>query len=191
MTALQILGELAPHLEQAGLKFWIGGSVASSVWGDPRQTNDINIAVLRSSLNEERLRATLPEKFLIAQSEISEALRDPGEYPSFQILDMDEAFKFDMFVVREDVYAMEESSRVRITEMLPGIHVPLAAPEDIILHKLRWFVAGGKVSDRQWNDIVRVIESQLGKLDLAYLRRWAVHFEIGDLLTQAFDQALE
>jgi hypothetical protein len=191
VTALQILGQLTPCLEQAGIQFWVGGSIASSVWGDPRQTNHIDIAVLRDSIDEQRLRAGLPEKFLIGPTEIAEALADRGEYPSFQILDMDEAFKFDMFVVRSDPYIEAEASRVRVTEVLPGVHVPLSAPEDIVLHKIRWFVSGGKVSDRQWNDIVRVLESQMGRLDLAYLKKWADHFDIAELLTSAFDQALE
>jgi hypothetical protein len=189
VTALQILAELCPILEAANIRFWVGGSVASSIWGDPRQTNDIDLAVLRRSLNEHRLRAELPSKFYIGPTEIEEALRDTGEYPSFQILDMDEAFKFDVFVVEEDEYALAESSRVKLTEVLPGQFAPLASPEDIVLHKIRWFVSGGKVSDRQWNDIVKVIEIQLGKLDMTYMARWAAHFEVTDLLSDAFDQA--
>lgn len=191
MTALQILAELSPLLKEAGIQFWVGGSVASSIWGDPRQTNDIDVAVLRPSLNEFKLRAVLPDHYYIGPNEIQEALKDHGEYPSFQILNMNEAFKFDVFIVSPDEYVLEESARVRETEILPDHVAPLASPEDIILHKLRWFVSGGQVSDRQWNDIVRVIESQLGKLDTAYLTKWADHFEVRELLTKAFDQAFE
>jgi hypothetical protein len=102
---------------------------------------------------------------------------------------MDEAFKFYVFVVTEDEYILAESARVRDVEILPDQFAPLASPEDIILHKIRWFVSGGKVSDRQWNDIVKVIEIQLGKLDTEYLVKWARYFEIGHLLKEAFDQA--
>lgn len=189
MTALQILAELTPCLRQAGLQFWVGGSVASSIWGDPRQTNDIDLAVVRSSINEVSLRSQLPPNYYIGPNEIEDALKDHSEYPSFQILNMEEAFKFDVFVVAEDDYVLAESSRVREMEILEDRYAPLASPEDIILHKIRWFVSGGKVSDRQWNDIVKVIEIQLGKLDNSYLAKWADHFEVRDLLTEAFDQA--
>jgi hypothetical protein len=189
MTALQILGELAPILRSAGIDFWVGGSIASSIWGDPRQTNDIDLAALRDSIDEESLRSLLPEKFYVSPNEISEALSDRGEYPSFQILDIDEAFKFDVFVIDRDPYSLEEKERVRETEVLPGIFVPLASPEDIILHKLRWFVLGGEVSDRQWNDIVRVMESQEGRLDRNYLEKWAAHFSVSSLLAKSLAQA--
>jgi hypothetical protein len=191
VTPIEILAQIAPLLEEAGVRYWVGGSVASSIWSDPRYTNDIDMAVLASTLNEDRLRAALPAKFYISPNEVKDALSDPSEYASFQILDTEEAFKFDIFVVRDSEYTQAEAERVRWVEIQPGIHAPISSPENIILHKIRWFVAGGKVSDRQWNDIVKVVENQLGSLDKAYLLRWAAHFNVQDLLTEAFDQAFE
>lgn len=181
---------MSPLLQNADIKFWVGGSVASSVWSEPRYTNDIDVAVLASSLREERLRRELLPKFYIGPTEISEALLDRGEYPFFQILDTEEAFKFDMFVVRDNEYSQEELKRAMWIEIQPGIKAPIASPEDIVLHKIRWFVSGGRVSDRQWNDLVKVIENQLGTLDNQYMIKWATHFGILELLQEAFDQAI-
>ncbi|MCK6513394.1 hypothetical protein L6R29_25990, partial [Myxococcota bacterium] len=49
----------------------------------------------------------------------------------------------------------------------------LASPEDTILHKLRWFQMGGGVSERQWHDILGVLQVQASHLDLAYPRQAA------------------
>ncbi|MBC8063902.1 MAG: nucleotidyl transferase AbiEii/AbiGii toxin family protein [Chlorobia bacterium] len=189
MTPIEILAQVSPLLQKANIQFWVGGSVASSVWSEPRYTNDIDVAVMASSLNEELLRRELLPKFYIGPTEISEAFADRGEYPSFQILDTEEAFKFDMFVVRDSEYSHEELERAKWVEIQPGVKAPIASPEDIVLHKIRWFVSGGKVSDRQWNDLVKVIENQLGSLDNQYMIRWARHFGIEELLQDAFDQA--
>lgn len=57
--------------------------------------------------------------------------------------------------------------------------------EDIVLVKLRWFELGNRISDKQWNDIVQVLEVQHGNLDEAYLIKWARHFNVLDLLREA------
>lgn len=189
MTPLAILAQLVPCLETAEFRYWVGGSVASSIWSEPRFTNDIDIAVINTSINEAKLRSALPAKFYVSPNEIAEALTDRSEYPSFQILDTEEAFKFDMFVVRATEYTLAQAERARLVEFRPGTKAPISSPEDIVLQKIRWFVSGGRVSDRQWNDLVKVVENQLSTLDKQYLAKWADHFEIRDLLTEAFDQA--
>lgn len=64
----------------------------------------------------------------------------------------------------------------------------IATAEDIVLHKLHWFRAGGELSDRQWRDILGVLRMQRG-LDLGFLRAWADRMLIRDLLERAFADA--
>ena len=40
----------------------------------------------------------------------------------------------------------------------------------------------GETSDRQWNDLRGVVRAATGTLEIDYLRRWAAHLKIGDLL---------
>jgi hypothetical protein len=63
--------------------------------------------------------------------------------------------------------------------------VCIATPEDALLHKLVWFRMGGETSERQWRDVLGVLEVQAGVLDDAYLDRWAVHLAVTDLLGRA------
>lgn len=58
-----------------------------------------------------------------------------------------------------------------------------------ILHKLHWFQLGGGVSERQWNDVLGVLQVQKGKLNLSYLQQTAKHMGVKDLLEQAFRDA--
>ncbi len=43
------------------------------------------------------------------------------------------------------------------------------SPEDITLAKLEWYRPDGEISDRQWQDILGVLKTRAGELDLDYL----------------------
>jgi hypothetical protein len=55
--------------------------------------------------------------------------------------------------------------------------------------KLRWYRLGNEVSDQQWRDLLTVTKVQRARLDLAYLRRWAVELGVADLLVRALEAA--
>ena len=61
------------------------------------------------------------------------------------------------------------------------LSVSVATPEDVILHKLVWYRKGGETSERQWGDIVGVLNQQYNRLDMAYLSEWADRLQIHEL----------
>ncbi len=60
-----------------------------------------------------------------------------------------------------------------------------ASAEDVILAKLEWYRLGGEISDQQWRDILGVLKVQAGRLDMDYLKQWAVELEVAGLLQRA------
>ena len=60
---------------------------------------------------------------------------------------------------------------------------------DTILAKLESYRMGGEVSDRQWRDIIGVLKTRAGELDLAYLRKWAEELHVSDLLERALKES--
>ena len=54
--------------------------------------------------------------------------------------------------------------------------------EDVILLKLEWYRIGGEVSQRQWDDIDRLIQLTRTNLDQAYLKETAELVGVSDLL---------
>ncbi|MGA7195391.1 MAG: hypothetical protein WBW94_17365 [Anaerolineales bacterium] len=60
--------------------------------------------------------------------------------------------------------------------------------EDTILSKLEWYPMGGEVSERQWRDILGVLKTRAGELDLDYLRKWAGELKVSDLLERALKE---
>ena len=189
MTVAEIVAEVAGRLERLGIPYVVGGSLASSTWGQMRQTNDADIAIQVASSDISPLIAAFAEPFFISREELLEAMSSPDAFRSAQLLHMDEAFKIDLFLLPPGEYAKSELARARTVEVTTGRGVRFSAPENVIIAKLRWFVLGNKVSDRQWNDIVTVLEVQAGKLDDPYLNRWAEHFGVAALLADARAQA--
>ena len=76
--------------------------------------------------------------------------------------------------------------------MLPEIDRPIwvTSPEVQVLRKLDWYVRGGRVSDRQWRDVVSVLRITID-LDTSFLTTAARQLGLDELLTQALDQARE
>ena len=67
---------------------------------------------------------------------------------------------------------------------ITGESAYFAAPEDIILAKLDWYIKSGH-SERQWQDILGIIKTQGLRLDLAYLKHWAETLGLRDELRRA------
>lgn len=173
-------------LDRLEIPFVVGGSIASGTHGLPRQTNDVDIV---ADLTED-LAAELCEALRGAFYADSEAARRAvrGRAP-FNVIHVQSAYKFDIFPVGDDGFARSEMARRLYTSSaisgLESVEFPVASSEDTILAKLARFRKGGERSDRQWHDILGVIQVQTGRLDRGYLEIWAAELGVADLLKRA------
>jgi hypothetical protein len=182
-AALQDLLDVLDRLE---IPFFAGGSVASGTHGLARQTNDIDlVADLKADRIAEFCEALDPTFY--ADGETIRRAIEMGR--SFNVIHIEGAYKFDIFPVGQDPFAQSQLARRRYTTTavtgIENIEFPVASAEDTILAKLVWFRKGGEVSDRQWHDVLGVIQVQAGRLDSAYLRDWAAILGVADLLMKA------
>jgi hypothetical protein len=58
----------------------------------------------------------------------------------------------------------------------------------VVVQKLDWFEKGGRVSERQWRDLIGVLSVRGTELDLAYIRRWSSALGLRDLCQRAFEE---
>jgi hypothetical protein len=185
---LSALIPVVDALERLGVAYQIGGSVASSVYGVPRATMDIDLVADLRPEHVQPLVAFLQEQYYINPEAIHEALHRRS---SFNLIHLETMVKVDVFVLRERPYDQEAFRRTRRDTLAEESRREfcLSSPEDVILNKLAWFRMGGEVSERQWNDVIGVLRVQANALDVPYLTHWAAVLGLADLLERAFREA--
>ena len=177
---------VAAVLEDMGIEYTLGGSLASSLYGEPRATNDVDFAV---RFEEEHIAAfveRLGPDFVVDTEAFRMAVRLQR---SHQVYFLPLALKIDFFVRgAAPLDRSEFARRIRIPIGERGA-LYAATAEDSLLRKLLWFKAGGKVSDRQWRDILGILRVSGNTLDHTYVAAWAAKLEVEDLFTLALHQA--
>ncbi|HXG65655.1 MAG TPA: hypothetical protein VNO70_11150 [Blastocatellia bacterium] len=185
---IDVLLRVVSLLEQLNIPYVIGGSFASSLHGDPRSTNDIDLIAAIKPEHADILVPELQAEFYVSGQAIRRAIMMKSH---FNVIHAETISKVDVFIAREGGFDEKEIERrqKRILRDNPEQTVYVTTPEDTILAKLSWFRRGNEVSDRQWRDVLDMIKVQAGKLDLDYLRRWAQELQVADLLERAFAQS--
>ena len=183
------LGPFLDCLEDLGVSYQIGGSVATSVYGVPRSTLDVDIVADLPESCADPMVAQLEDAYYIDAAMIRDAIRRRA---SFNLIHLTSMVKIDVFVLKRRPFDEQAFRRRRLDTLDEGADarlVPIATPEDMVLHKLDWYRKGGEVSDRQWRDVVGVLAVQGESLDRAYLDHWAAELELEALLARALQEA--
>lgn len=188
MATPDILAALTPvtkAFDQLSIQYYIGGSVASSIYGMARATMDVDIVADIRKFHILKLKALLEEEYYIDEDMINGAI---NSFSSFNLIHFETAFKIDIFIYKDEPHqrnAIERKVKDKFDEEL-DLEYYFSAPEDIIIAKLQWFIQGNKVSERQWLDIIGVIKVQAQNLDISYLESWSKKLGIYTLLKKAF-----
>ena len=175
-------------LETLGIPYAVGGSLASSVHGIMRSTLDVDIVADMRLEHIQPLVAALSKEFYADDEMMKDAIEHQS---SFNIIHYETAFKVDIFICKSRAFDQMQLERRRMSVIAtdPEQSVFVVSPEDVILAKLEWYRMGGEVSDRQWRDILGVLKTQEGELDLVYLHTWAKELNVNDLLERALNKS--
>ncbi len=180
---IDIAIRVAKAIEGVSGTYFVGGSVASSLQGDPRATNDIDFIVSLPVGGERALRDALGADFELDVDALHEALRRSSSMNAFFLPLLT---KIDLFGLGREPYDQMEFSRRRpVAVRSTGETLVVKSPEDTVLRKLLWYRAGGEVSDKQWRDVVSVLRVSSAVLDPAYLGDWSQRLSCADLLARA------
>lgn len=181
---LLIVRKVTAVFQELKIPYLVGGSLASSLHGIPRATQDADIVADLGLADMEKIVTLLAPDFYIDKESAERAVR---ERSSFNIIDKEEIFKVDIFVKGNDELSDLEMERRISFEVDDASEQPIfvCSPEDVIAHKLFWYKSGEGVSERQWNDAINVIKVQRNSLDYEYLRRASKARGVLDLLEKA------
>jgi hypothetical protein len=180
---LTVALRVARAFESLGLRYLIGGSLASSLHGVPRSSHDADIVAEVPGVRADEIASRLKDEFYVD----ADAIRDAAQRGvSFNVIHNATAFKVDVFVLTRDPFArMEMERRELYTLDDEGTAAYFASAEDTVLQKLRWYRMTGQSSERQWNDVLGILKVQQGRLNESYLSQWADAIGVADLLERA------
>lgn len=165
-------------LDEAGIDYMVAGSVASTLHGHPRTTQDIDIVIDPSSESLNDLLDGLDtERYYVSAARARSALVD---HDQFNLIDNETGWKVDLIVRKDRDFSRTEFDRRARAEVV-GVSVFVASAEDTVLSKLEWAALGD--SERQVRDAAAVLS--VSDVDDDYLDHWAAELGLGDLLDQA------
>lgn len=183
-----VLKQLTDALDDMKIDYAIGGSIASSVYGKVRFTQDADITVASFADTAERLYNVLKENFYISKDAMYQAISNRG---SFNVIHLTSAFKIDIFVQKDDDFHRQlflHRKKVRLDESIEHLF-DIVSAEDIILLKLQWYQFAGCISDRQWSDVLGVLAVQSRALDMKYLKSCSEKLGFSDIFNRAIQES--
>jgi hypothetical protein len=166
-----------------GVGHYVGGSIASSFHGATRATMDVDLVCELTENQVEPFVSQLGASFYVSEVAIRSAVHRQS---CFNLIHLPTSFKVDVFVSRGrpfDQESMRRATMERIGESRT-VDVPIATVEDAIVSKLEWYRLTNETSERQWDDVSRLIRLQGEKVDVDYLRHAATSVGVADLLEQ-------
>jgi hypothetical protein len=186
---LEVTLKVTGVFEKLGVPYLISGSLASTLYGMVRNTQDADIVAEMRLEHLQPFVSALQDEFYLDDVMIGESIKRNS---SFNLIHRDTMFKVDVFIPRPRPFLQSQLARARKQTFTfeTEVSAKFASPEDTILSKLEWYRMGGEVSDRQWRDILGVLTTRAGELDLAYLRQWAGELKVGDLLERALNESI-
>ena len=183
---LNLTVEVTQLLDRLNIPYVIGGSVASSFFGEPRSTVDVDIAVSMDLAALEPLVSELQPVFYVPESE---ARRAVAESDSFNVLHSGLSLKVDLFVLGDNLLDRNQLAR-RVAIDLPTepvVSVYVTSPEDQVVRKLDWHRQSH--SDRQWRDVVSILRLNSSTLDHKYISTTAEAVDLSPALADAYAAA--
>lgn len=186
--SVSVVMQVVECFEHLQIPYLIGGSLASALYGVARSTLDADMV---ADIRQEQVGAlieALKDEFYVDEEMIREAIQHRG---SFNLIHLRSMFKVDIFIRKERPFDQIQFQR-RVEQVFttdPEQKAFMTTAEDIILAKLEWYRLGNEISDRQWRDILGVLKVQAGRLDMNYLKMWALELKVADLLQRALKES--
>jgi hypothetical protein len=172
---------LTAVLDRLRIRYHLTGGIATVAYGEPRMTQDVDLVLD-------------PDRVLAVEDEFLDALARAGFHfgaptarqaiasrQMFQLLDVDQVIKLDLYVRCLIPGELDRSVRI---ELFPGVELPVASRADAALSKLVWVQHGSHRSRRD----VRGILARATRDELRAVERTAGEMGLADLLVEVLDE---
>jgi hypothetical protein len=146
------------RLAAARIEHMVTGSIAATLYGEPRLTHDVDIVIHIAGADEAQ---RIVDAFPI---EVIRAEQARGVRGHFNIIHHDTGFKADVYLMgRDPLHRWAFGARRRVT--VEGTEIAVAPPEYVIVRKLEYYREGG--STKHLDDIRGMLRISGSQIDLA------------------------
>jgi hypothetical protein len=155
---------------RSGIRYVVTGSVATTFYGEPRLTHDVDLVVLLAASDIPKLFEMFPSpEFYLPPVENITAETQRSERGHFNVIHANTSFKADIYVAGRDelnAFAFRFSRKVDYD----GETISMAPAEYVIIRKLEYYREGG--SQKHLRDIRSMLVLLGDKIDRAVLQDW-------------------
>jgi hypothetical protein len=164
-------------LQDLGIPYYLGGSIASSLHGMQQLAQDIDLVVDLDDQVLPSLFAALGQHYLFNETEARKAVRARTSFP---LIHLDALMKVDVVLPKPEAFDTFMRQLIRcftLDERYPPIQV--ASATEMLLFKVQRYQrdersrTDGMQDDAEWNDILGMLKVQGPDLDLPLLEEWA------------------
>ena len=162
------------RLNETGIRYMITGAVASTIYGEPRLTHDIDLVIELGKEDVGKVVAAFPiGEFYCPPAEVISLEVGRPFRGHFNIIHYETGFKADVYLKGEDelhVWALANRKRMKIE----GDSMWVAPPEYVILRKLEYYREGG--SEKHLKDIASMMQLSYENIDFDHLQEKIENF---------------
>jgi hypothetical protein len=146
-------------------------------YGEPRLTNDIDIVAQLEAAHVEGLLAAFPPgEYYIDEETVRHAT---ARRTQFNIIHPESGLKVDIIVPKGTPFDESRFRRACWIRTAESFSARFAAPEDIIIMKMRYFKEGR--SEKHLRDISGILKISPGLVDRSYIAEWARRLDLEEI----------
>jgi len=167
---VELLRKISTTCDKLAIPYVVVGSMASSIYGEPRFTNDIDVVLDLQAPQIEAFCLEFPDgEYYLSRPAVKSAVRKRFQ---FNIIHTLSGLKIDCIVASRDPFDENQLTRGQRWPAGAAGDVRFAAPEDVIIKKMDYFRLGE--SEKHMRDIAGMLKQQGDVIDRQYIRQWAV-----------------
>jgi hypothetical protein len=174
----ELLHHVSSVLEKLAVPYVVVGSVASSYYGEPRLTNDVDVvADLSANDIAPFLREFPDDQFYVSESAVRQAVQTRAQ---FNIIHPESGLKADIVIPSLSAFDVSRlRRRIRVKPFGSNFDAYFASPEDVILKKMEFYHEGG--SEKHLRDIAGMLKIRGEQVDRSYISEWAQKLGLEDV----------
>jgi len=173
MSTPEVLRRIVVALDQAGISYMLSGSFASTYYGAPRTTQDIDLVIAATPAQLRTfVQALRNDQYYV---DLDAALEAHQRQSMFNVIDLVTGWKIDLIICKSRAFSQEEFRRRQVTK-LQSLTLCVASAEDVVLSKLEWSKLAQ--SQRHIEDVAAILRLHWESLEHSYVEKWIRELEL-------------